>query len=221
MNKHLVSRLDKLVCLLVLALLLASPAWAVAPHAVDVPGLPIIKHFQVKDYSEDYQPAGHCDQRVAALVDTAEHEVHVQAYQFQSTVVQNALIRAAKRGVKVWLLLDKTQKPNSVKRAAKCDVLRAKGKGMDKHPNACDPDDINAAGLLAAGVVIKIDRQPPIAHNKRLILDGLAVVGGSFNFSPHALKNAENCDFAISADLAEQVLAEFMERWNLPGTKEW
>ena len=58
---------------LAMLLLLSLPAFAVDPSAVDVPGLPTLTHFQVQDYAEDYQPAGHCDRRVAALVKGIGH----------------------------------------------------------------------------------------------------------------------------------------------------
>jgi hypothetical protein len=188
---------------LTLALALGSaPAWAVDPSAVDVPGLPPLTHHHLDDFTVDYSPTGRCDLRRAAIIDTAQKTVDYHAFQLQSQVIQDALIRAARRGVRVRLLLDKTQRPKPGK-----------------------SDRINAAGMITAGVIIKIDRTPPIAHIKGGIVDvdsaQPVVLGGSFNDSPNALKNTEKCTCEVGGSNARQAAAFFQSRWDRPQTTDW
>ncbi len=113
-----------------------------------------------------FSPKGGCTEAIVDNLNWAEKSVRVQAYSFTSKPIAEALIAAHKRGVKVEVLLDKSQ-------------LRGKGSKL---------------GLLTqAGVPVLIDKKHAIAHNKVMILDGVTVLTGSFNFTNAAEdKNAEN-----------------------------
>ena len=94
--KHHISRLGKLVGLLVLALLLASPAWAIPVHidaTVDV----------------EFSPKGGCTAAAVGAINAARSEVLVQAYSFTSAEIIAALRAAQARGVDVRIILDKGQ----------------------------------------------------------------------------------------------------------------
>jgi phosphatidylserine/phosphatidylglycerophosphate/cardiolipin synthase-like enzyme len=96
----------------------------------------------------------------------AKSNVLVQAYSFTSAPIAKAVVDAHKRGVKVTVVLDKSQR-------------------TEKYSSA----DF----LVNAGVPTFIDAQHAIAHNKVMVIDGKKVITGSFNFTKAAEeKNAEN-----------------------------
>lgn len=92
--------------------------------------------------------------------------VLVQAYSFTSAPIAKALLDAHKRGVKVQVILDKSQR-------------------KEKYTEA--------TLLSNQGIRVKIDAAHQIAHNKIIIIDGETVITGSLNFTKAAEgKNAEN-----------------------------
>jgi len=90
----------------------------------------------------------------------------VQAYSFTSADIAKAIADAYERGVKVTVVLDKSQK-------------------TEKYTGA--------TYLANHHVPVFIDSKHAIAHNKIIIIDGATVLTGSFNFTKAAEeKNAEN-----------------------------
>jgi phosphatidylserine/phosphatidylglycerophosphate/cardiolipin synthase-like enzyme len=87
-------------------------------------------------------------------------------------------VDAHKRGVRVEVILDKSQRT----------------------------EKYSAADFLAhAGIPTRIDAQHRIAHNKVMVIDGAVVITGSFNFTKGAEhENAENLLVIQSRDLAAQ-----------------
>lgn len=113
-----------------------------------------------------FSPKGGCTEAVVKNLDQAEKSVLVQAYSFTSLPIAEALVNAHKRGVKVKVLLDKSQR-------------RGKGSKLEL--------------LVNAGIPVSIDTKHSIAHNKVMIIDGVTVITGSFNFTTAAGdRNAEN-----------------------------
>ena len=107
----------------------------------------------------------------------AKESVLVQAYSFTSAPIAKAITEAQKRGVKVQVILDKSQK-------------------TEKYSEA----DF----LLHAGIPTQIDSRHKIAHNKTMVIDGAIVITGSFNFTKSAEENnAENLLVIQSKPLSE------------------
>ena len=133
-----------------------------------------------------FTPAQRCGSMIVAAIDGARTEVLVQAYSFTSRPIVSALISAARRGVAVSVLVDKSEEP-----------------GKTSHEFA-------ASSLRAAGIPVAVDSAPQIAHNKVLVIDGQRVVTGSYNFTVAAeRKNAENVVVIDSPDVARM----FRENW--------
>ncbi len=132
-----------------------------------------------------YSPKGGCTKAIVNTLRAARQTVFVQAYSFTSGPIVNALVAAAKRGVKVRLILDRsnlTQKSSEADEAA------------------------------AAGLPVQIDAKHEIAHNKVMIVDGEVVITGSFNFSRNAEENnAENLLIIRSKDVATRYTANWQE----------
>jgi len=132
-----------------------------------------------------YSPKGGCTEAIVNTLRAARQTVFVQAYSFTSSPIEAALAAAAKRGVKVRLILDRsnlTQKSSAADDAA------------------------------AAGLPVLIDAKHEIAHNKIMIVDGAIVITGSFNFSRNAEENnAENLLIIRSQDVAARYTANWQE----------
>jgi phosphatidylserine/phosphatidylglycerophosphate/cardiolipin synthase-like enzyme len=104
--------------------------------------------------------------RITNEIGKAKTTVLVQAYSFTSAPIANALVDAHKRGVKVQVVLDSSQRTEKYSSA---DFIRN------------------------AGITCLIDDAHAIAHNKVVVIDGQTVITGSFNFTKAAEeKNAEN-----------------------------
>jgi phosphatidylserine/phosphatidylglycerophosphate/cardiolipin synthase-like enzyme len=112
-----------------------------------------------------FSPHGGCTEAVVAEIDRGQHEIMVQAYEFTSKPIANALVDARRRGVKVTIVLDR-----------------------------CVLKEHSLAGEVAgAGIPTYVDTQHKIAHNKIILIDGRTIITGSFNFTTAAEhSNAEN-----------------------------
>jgi phosphatidylserine/phosphatidylglycerophosphate/cardiolipin synthase-like enzyme len=113
-----------------------------------------------------FSPNGGATDAVVRELNSARTEILVQAYSFTSKPIAKALVDAKKRGVKVEVVLDKSQR-------------------REKYTSA----DF----VAHAGIPTYIDDQHAIAHNKVMIIDRQILITGSFNFTKAAEeKNAEN-----------------------------
>lgn len=137
--------------------------------ALAIPTLPAesaelsIKKAPVAVY---FSPRGGAQDAIVDEIGKAKATILVQAYSFTSAPIAEALKKAHDRGVKVFAVLDKSQR-------------------TEKYTGA--------TYLANAGIPVFIDAAHAIAHNKVMLIDDLVVVTGSFNFTKGAEeKNAEN-----------------------------
>ena len=132
-----------------------------------------------------FSPHGGCTEAVIKELDKAESSVLVQAYSFTSAPIAKALLDAHKRGVKIEVILDKSQR-------------------TEKYSSA--------TFLYNQGIPVKIDAQHAIAHNKVMIIDEETVITGPFNFTKAAEENnAENLLVIRDRKLAEQYIKYWEE----------
>jgi phosphatidylserine/phosphatidylglycerophosphate/cardiolipin synthase-like enzyme len=130
-----------------------------------------------------FSPRGGCTDAIIEEIDQAKSEVLVQAYSFTSAPIGKALLKAYKRGVKVEVVLDKSQ------RTARYS---------------------SATFFSNARIPTFIDARHAIAHNKIMIIDRQTVITGSFNFTKAAEENnAENLIIIRSKELA----GIYLENW--------
>ena len=130
-----------------------------------------------------FSPHGGCTDLVVRTLDAAQQTVLVQAYSFTSAPIARALLNAKRRGVRVEVILDKSQRT--------------------EHYSEVD-------FLAHAGIPVRIDASHAIAHNKVMILDEDTVITGSFNFTRAAEeRNADNLLVLRDAALA----ARYRENW--------
>ena len=149
--------------------------------------------IQAADIQVYFSPKGGCTEAVVANLDKATNTILVQAYSFNSAPIAKALVDAKKRGVKVLVILDKSQR-------------------TEKYSSA---DFIQHAGIPTF-----IDAKHAIAHNKIMVIDGKTVLTGSFNFTKAAEENnAENLLVIQDAALATKYTANWQA--HLKHSKEY
>lgn len=131
-----------------------------------------------------FSPMGGCTDAVVAALRSATNSILVQAFSLTSTPIAQALIKAHERGVRVSVILDRTQRT----------------------------EKYSAATLLSnAGIRTLIDDSHAAAHNKIIVVDQHLVITGSFNFTKAAEQNnAEN--LLVLDDPA--VAAIYAGNWN-------
>jgi len=130
-----------------------------------------------------FSPNHGATKAVVDALDAAKATVLVQAYSFTSAPIAKALVEAHDRGVDVQVILDRKETGSKY----------------------------SSADFLAhAGIVTLIDGQHAIAHNKVMVIDGVAIITGSFNFTTAAERqNAENLLVIHDRALA----ARYTENW--------
>jgi phosphatidylserine/phosphatidylglycerophosphate/cardiolipin synthase-like enzyme len=131
-----------------------------------------------------FSPQGGCTEAIVTALDAAKNSILVQAYSFTSAPISKALVNAHKRGVKIAVILDQSQRT----------------------------EEYSAADFVQhAGIPTYIDAEHAIAHNKIIVIDGQTVITGSFNFTRQAEeRNAENLLVIHSREIASKYTAN----WN-------
>ena len=143
------------------------------------------KSFPSQFISVHFSPSGGCTQTIVDELKKAKSSILMQAYSFTSAPIAKALLEAHKRGVKVEVILDKSQL-------------------TEKYSSV--------TFLYNSGIPTRIDTAHAIAHNKIMIIDGETVITGSFNFTKAAEeKNAENLLVIRDKVLA----VKYVENWKV------
>ena len=114
---------------------------------------------------------------VLEAIDDANELLYLAAYQYTSKDIIQRVIAAKKRGVRVFVLLDRTQKNGDAQ-----------------------------ASMVASNIDCRIDQRYRIMHHKFIIIDGKHIETGSFNYSANADRvNAENAIYLKDVpDIAAQ-----------------
>jgi phosphatidylserine/phosphatidylglycerophosphate/cardiolipin synthase-like enzyme len=132
-----------------------------------------------------FSPHGGGTEAIIRELNKTITSVLVQAYPFTSAPIAKALLNAHKRGIKVEVILDKSQRTQMY---------------------------TSATFLYNAGIPVKIDDQHAIAHNKVMVIDGDTFITGSFNFTEAAEENnAENLFVIHDRKLAERYIKNWQE----------
>jgi len=119
-------------------------------------------------------------------INAARQSIIVAAYSFTSKPIAKALVDAHKRGVRVQVVLDKSQRTERYS---------------------------SATFLSNMGIPVRIDSRYAIMHNKFMVIDGKTVETGSFNYtSSAARRNAENVIVLRDNPRAAQVYAQQWQR---------
>lgn len=145
----------------------------------------IAVYFTAPVYPDD--PARHTggvDLYLVDLIDRAQNQVDVAAYQLNLPTVTDALLRAHRRGVRVRLVTDGEYE-----------------------------DEEMVARLRRAGVPVTVrPKDGGIMHNKFVVVDGAWVWTGSWNLTENCTyRNNNNAVLIASSRLAQNYATEFEE----------
>ncbi|KWF83463.1 endonuclease [Burkholderia cepacia] len=111
-------------------------------------------------------PDGQAEALVLSVIDSAQSELDVAAYELTNRRIVTHLIERAHAGVQVRVVLDRSQ-------------LDGRGSKL--------------ADLVAAGIPVRIDLAVPLMHDKFIVADGDTTQTGSMNYTQAgAYHNAEN-----------------------------
>lgn len=123
-----------------------------------------------------------CVDVICDLIKNEKTSIHVRAYSFTSKRIGEALCEAAKRGVNVSIIADRS---NRTDKNSICPICRDAG---------CD---------------VVFDDNHPISHGKIMVFDRKISVVGSYNFSANAERNAETIVVLNDKSVAEKLIADF------------
>ncbi|OLE68414.1 hypothetical protein AUF78_16245 [archaeon 13_1_20CM_2_51_12] len=137
-----------------------------------------------------FSPKGGIEQQIFTCIGDAVETIEMTAYAFTNENIAKALIDAIKRGVKVSLVMDRSQ---------------------TKGPQASLHDELEKAGTA----IRLISPSGGIMHDKFIVVDGKNVEWGSYNYTGRAEDaNFENATFLSNSDLAQKYHTDFMSIYN-------
>jgi phosphatidylserine/phosphatidylglycerophosphate/cardiolipin synthase-like enzyme len=121
---------------------------------------------------------------VSSQIDTAKKSILVAAYSLSEPTITAALLDAAKRGVEVHIIVNKTQQNDYYSTA----------------PN-----------LFQSGIDVVADLRESLFHNKYIVIDDSIVITGSMNYTKAGTtRNAENVLIITHPPLAKR----YNEDWD-------
>lgn len=130
-----------------------------------------------------FSPDDGVSARIVGLIQSAEQTIRFLAFSFTSDEIALAMIERAQAGVEVLGVMDSGQ---------------SQGMGTELER------------LRQAGIVVRRDGNPSLMHHKVILIDGHAVLTGSYNFSRSAEEtNDENVIILFDA----QVAGLFEQEW--------
>lgn len=134
------------------------------------------------DDAESQKNSETVDQVLCKWLDQSQHSLDMAAFELDLPCVQDSLIAAKKRGVKVRLVVDSENPSPELKAIAK------------------------------AGIPIVGDERGALMHNKFIVRDQKALWTGSLNFTVNGVeRNHNNAIYFENTDLARVYQAEFEE----------
>ena len=143
-------------------------------------------HARTDNINVCFTPPSGCGSLIAQEIVKARKSIYVQAYGLTSISIIHQLKAAKDRGVAVRILLD--------------------------GGNLSDNKQV-LADLQKAGIDVRFDKMPGIAHNKVIIIDNNEVITGSFNFTSAAdHRNAENVVLIKDPNIASIYLKNWIRR---------
>ena len=134
-----------------------------------------------------FSPRGGCEDMILYWISRANQSVHILIYSFTLDSIGNALVQARNRGVEVQVVFETGQ----ISQYSEYQALKD------------------------AGVTVRTDTNSDLMHNKVMIVDGMIVLTGSFNWSSHAENdNNENLIVIEGTYVAAIYEGEFTKIWD-------
>jgi phosphatidylserine/phosphatidylglycerophosphate/cardiolipin synthase-like enzyme len=134
-----------------------------------------------------FSPHGGCESAIIDEVKNANSEILIAIYYFTDKKIADAVCMAKKKGVKIQVVLDKSQKTS---RSSKVSML------------------------MENNIPSRYDTRNGLMHNKFAVIDDRMVITGSFNWTQSAeQKNRENLIIIKSPEVASVYEKEFWKLW--------
>jgi phospholipase D len=134
-----------------------------------------------------FSPKGGCEDQIIYWISRANVSLHILIYSFTLDSIGDALVEAHNQGLAVRVVLEKSQ----VSQYSEYQKLKA------------------------AGIMVRNDTNSKLMHNKVMIIDGVIVITGSFNWSQNAEeRNNENLIVINSTYVAAVYEEEFAKIWS-------
>lgn len=134
-----------------------------------------------------FSPRDDCAGEIVRVLGRARRTVDICVFTITDNRVADAVLKAAKRGVKVRVITDD---------------MKSGDRGSD------------IERMEAAGVPVRMDRSQAHMHNKFAVLDGRTALTGSYNWTRSAARdNQENLVVTDDPALARAYAAEFARLW--------
>lgn len=125
-----------------------------------------------------FSPDGGCAELVLKTIGQARSEILIMAYSFRTMPIAEALVKAHQKGIKVELVMDKSERQEGF---------------------------TPAHVLHNAGISVWLDGTHAVMNNRLMIIDGKTVLTGSYSFTAASENmNAENMIIIHSPELAKR-----------------
>lgn len=147
----------------------------------------ITAYPQEKSYSY-FSPGEACRNAIVQQLNDARKQLKICVFTISDDAITEAILKAHKRGLSVMVLTDND-------------------KSLDLG------SDIRQ--ISQAGIAVKMDRTTDHMHHKFMIIDGRAVLTGSYNWTRSAARyNHENIVLTKEEGIVNSFLTEFEKLWN-------
>lgn len=148
--------------------------------------LPIWQAFPDEVY---FSPQGGIQERIVEELGSAKKSINIMMYSLTSDELARAIVKAHNKGVKVRILLDKTQ-----------------SRGNESKSDYLVNHDID----------VRIEHQKGIMHLKVAIIDDSIAITGSYNWTSNAeLMNQENMLVIDTPEIVQRYQERFKYLWEL------
>jgi hypothetical protein len=136
-----------------------------------------------------FSPNGGVRERLVAEINKAQRTIDIAIYSFTADAIREALIAARNRGVAIRII---------------ADVSSADGLGSEIATLEGLGFNLKRMSGLSGGIM----------HNKVMIIDGVVLFTGSYNWSSSAeFSNYENAMFVTGSAVIQKYQAEFEKLW--------
>jgi len=141
------------------------------------------------EYAYGFSPGRGALRVVEDSIATARRSILIACYEFTSREIADALIQAARSGIRVAVVADE----------------RASEEPYSRVPY-----------LARAGISVRLDGRYRIMHDKFMVIDGRDVETGSFNYTEAAVQdNAENAILLVDVPaIAAGFTRDWWRLWN-------
>jgi cardiolipin hydrolase len=136
-----------------------------------------------------FSPGEACRNIIISQIQSAANRLQICVFTISDDAITDAIITTHKKGIEIKIITDND-------------------KSLD------EGSDIET--LFKNGIPIRMDRTPNHMHHKFMVVDGRAVITGSYNWTRSAARfNHENILFTKEAGVVKSFLKEFDQLWRV------